>query len=1357
MTQTSRNTALKLVLVAAVAWVAIFTIFSAEPTSSADDGATPVAASGKKAEGKKKDRKSDPESKGCLSCHDGSESMHQATSDFDLGVGCIDCHGGNPEPEISPGDTIGSASYNQVKDKAHVHPRYPEAWGKEKKKKELSTRNPERTNALLNRESPEFIRFINPGDLRAAQISCGTADCHPQEVYQSKKSMMTHGGMLWGAALYNNGAIPFKNTQYGESYSTDGRPQRIQTIPMPTPEETRTKGVLPFLNPLPRYEITQPGNVLRQFERGGFEKGLPSDIGSPLIDDDPGKPDLKLSSRGFGSQLRTDPTFQGLQKTRLLDPLLSFMGTNDQPGDFRSSGCTACHVVYANDRDPMHSAAFAKFGNMGMTETEDPTIAKNEPGHPIKHAMTNGIPSSQCMVCHIHPGTNMVLGYFGYTWWDNETDGEHMYNGAKKFEDMSPEEAEEIRFRNPEGAAVRGLWGQSKEFLAELWKEVNPKLKHTQFADFHGHGWVFRAVFKQDRYGNLLDKDGNKVSFDDPEKFKKAVQLRDIHLEKGMHCVDCHFRYDSHGNGNLYGEPRAAVEIGCIDCHGNIYAKANGKASGFAAGQGRFGGKVINKKDGIDMAKIRTPFGKRVFEVDKKTGDIYQNSMVTEGLRWKVVQTLDSIDPNHPDYDPDSARAKTYLDGTWGSVPDQKDDMKLAHSDQKMTCYSCHTAWTTSCFGCHLPMEANKQRPALHFEDRAKGERDSRDQFRNWTSYNFQTLRDDIWFLAVDGTVTGHRIAPARSSCAVLVGSQNQTRNWIYSQQQTVSAEGFSGQAFSTFVPHTVRSDETKQCTDCHISKEKDNNAWMAQVTMQGTNLVNFMFRFVYVATGKHGFEAVAVTERDEPQAVIGSKLHEMAYPKQFAKLKKGPHGEGFDNPKTDKYEHRANGSTIRSLQLRGEYLYTANGTGGFRVYDVNAVDIKDFSERLITAPVSPLGQKFYVRTKDATAIASPSTMAVDPTRKHFPENEEGNAHLMYAFLYGTDKEEGFIVIGPVGTLLDGENRNNFIKINNKFNPEGKLKGAMNLTIAGTYAYVCTDHGLYVVDINDPTNPKITAEITDEKVLKNPHAVAVQYRYAFVVDDEGLKVFNVAKLDKPRFVEKATLPIEDAHNIYVARTYAYVAAGKNGLAIVDITKAEQPKLDQTFNADGEINDTHDVKIGMVANSAYAFLADGKHGLRVVQIFGPDENEDVYGWSPRPKPKLIATYETAGEAIALPKGLDRDRAVDESGNQLAVFNRRGSHPLSKDQMDRISVVVTDDWKKDKAGRKFVRPDTKTSAVHPENDEQLAEIKAKAAEQQSTSSNPATMPLLSLGILFLPLAIMLSRRKANRAKAEDSSKS
>ena len=55
----------------------------------------------------------------------------------------------------------------------------------------------------------------------------------------------------------------------------------------------------------------------------------------------------------------------------------------------------------------------------------------------------------------------------------------------------------------------------------------------------------------------------------------------------------------------------------------------------------------------------------------------------------------------------------------------------------------------------------------------------------------------------------------------------------------------------------------------------------MAQLLMQGTNFVNFMGRYVYVAS-EDALEVVPVTEHTEPQAVIGSTLQEVAYPDDF-------------------------------------------------------------------------------------------------------------------------------------------------------------------------------------------------------------------------------------------------------------------------------------------------------------------------------------------------------------------------------------------------------------------------------------------------------------------------------------------
>jgi hypothetical protein len=1218
-------------------------------------------------------------SAGCVQCHSGVGDMHSKPT---VRLGCTDCHGGNARCA--------------TKDQAHVHPRFPSAWP--------SSGNPVRTYTLLNHESPDFIRFVNPGDLRVAHISCGA--CHADEVLKVRKSMMTHGCMLWGSALYNNGSVPDKAARYGESYSMLGSPQRLQTVPPPTYEEMQTKAVLPYLDPLPRFEISQPGNVLRIFERGGRFR---PEIGIPETMEVPGRPRARLSLRGLGTDNRTDPTFLGLQKTRLFDPTLNFLGTNDHPGDFRSSGCSGCHVIYANDRSPVNSGPYARFGNRGLSFSADPMIPKDEPGHPIEHrfAPGNAIPTSQCIVCHIHPGTNVMNSYLGYQWWDEETDGQLMYPRQQRY--PTAEEFSQSQMSNPDEAAARGLWSNPR-FLDNL-SDLNTQTRHTQFADFHGHGWVFRAVFKKDRSGRLLDHRGEvieevtnellRAAITVPNRIKEQqradagpaqplnrdgvpVHLLDIHLEKGMHCADCHFIQDAHGNTKLYGEVRAAIEIQCIDCHGTVDRRATLRTSGPASDTSSVAG-------GRNLELLRTPQGRRRFE--REGNRIYQNSLVEPKLRWEIVQTLDTIDPSNAQghYSVRSHFSKTVHVGqgdklAWGdgAPPDS-----FAHQNSTMSCITCHSSWNPSCFGCHLPQKANKKMPSLHNEGESS---------RNYVSYNFQTLRDDVFMLARDGVATGGRIGPARSSCAVHVGSYNQNRESIYVQQQTISADGMSGISFSTNVPHTVRggnaaadqyeaartfrsgTNETKMCTDCHVAKDNTNNAIMAQLLMQGTNYVNFIGRYCWVAGADKGFFGVMVTERDEPQTVIGSSLHQLAYPDFFSRHQRmgGVLQHAHPHPGKDISEnitHPLRTHEILSLQARGEYLYAACGEGGVRIFDISFIDDKGFSKRITTAPVSPIGQRFFVNTRYATAVASPTTIAPDPTRNKNPANKEQDVHALYGNIYATDRYEGLIAIG-VGTTLDGNPTNNFVRREVTFNPGGALKGARNLCIVGTYAYVCCDAGLVVVSLEDPKCPKIVSVVGND-VLDKPAAVQVQFRYAFVCDCRGITVLDATRLDNPTPV--AFLPLAEAHNIYLARTYAYVAAGSQGLVILDITDPTRLRVDQQFNAGGCINDLRDVKLGITYVSEYAYLADGVNGLRVVQLTS-SETPGSDGYSPRPMPRLIANYPLprGAPALAISKGVDRDRAVDESGNQIAVFGRVGARPMNRDEQHKLYLRGDKVW-------------------------------------------------------------------------------
>jgi hypothetical protein len=848
------------------------------------------------------------------------------------------------------------------------------------------------------------------------------------------------------------------------------------------------------------------------------------------------------------------------------------------------------------------------------------------------------------MVCHMHQPNMFMNSFLGYTMWDYESDAPHMWPKEQQYPDHAT--TRKVLDRNPEGAAPRGKWADV-EFLKRV-SELNPQLSDTQFADYHGHGWNFRGVFKRDRKGNLLDAEGAVVSDDDPQKFQKSVHMASIHVDVGMHCVDCHFSQDNHGNGHLYGEVALAVEIDCKDCHGTALERPNLFTSGPAA----LGG-------GVDLTMLRTPDGRRRFEW--KGNELFQRSMIDPNLEWQMSLVKDSVTPGHPEYNAKAARSKLMSKDVktqkWG--PDIPAEM-LAHSNEEMECYSCHTSWTTSCGGCHLPIEANAKTERHHYEG---------GETRNYATYNPQVARDEMFLLGRRGPAKGGKIAPTRSTSALVLSSTNANREKIYIQQPPIAASGYSSQAFNPHYPHTERKTETKACEDCHLSDANDNNAIMAQLLMFGTNFVNFIGYYAYVG-GDGAIDAVQVTEWDEPQAVIGSYLHRYAYPDWYR-----DHQNRGGRLTTG---HSHSSGEVDCLQLRGEYLFASQGRRGTQVFDVASIANKGVSQRFITGPFSPLGHDTRIRSKNATCVALPTNQPVHRPRNDGDlmriDNQEQPMHPIYSYAFITDSREGLIVV-DVDTLADGEPRNNHLKRGVTWNPGGVLNGARFITLGGYYAYVLTDTALVVVNVDDPLAPKVAAQLP----LDDPRGAALQFRYLFVTDAEGLKAIDVTHPAEPRLVPDNVVPMRDAHRVSVSRTYAYVGGGSEGLVIVDVERPESMQLLTRFTANGKIVDARDVAVATTNASLFAYVADGRGGLKIVQLTSPELQPKFYGFSPEPNPALIAHYPTSKPALSLSKGLERDRGVDETGGQVAVFGRRGSRPLTLTEMHRLYLRDGDPWR------------------------------------------------------------------------------
>ena len=123
----------------------------------------------------------DGKSEGCVSCHTASDqkTMHASPA---VVLGCVDCHGGDPKVFVQPGLKSSDKAYVAARDKAHVLPRYPETWHWP------SSANPKRGYTVLNKEAPEYVRFVNPGDYRVARQACGA--CHMEVIEAAERSLM---------------------------------------------------------------------------------------------------------------------------------------------------------------------------------------------------------------------------------------------------------------------------------------------------------------------------------------------------------------------------------------------------------------------------------------------------------------------------------------------------------------------------------------------------------------------------------------------------------------------------------------------------------------------------------------------------------------------------------------------------------------------------------------------------------------------------------------------------------------------------------------------------------------------------------------------------------------------------------------------------------------------------------------------------------------------------------------------------------------------------------------------------------------------------------------------------------------
>ncbi|MBI4814927.1 MAG: hypothetical protein HY791_01635 [Deltaproteobacteria bacterium] len=417
----------------------------------------------------------------CVACHGlassgssgGIENMHPW-----LYVTCVDCHGGVGVDPTQPTRQL-------TREQAHVSMPAAMAQG-------TGGTEPKRTvyeNHYLGRggvESlaggPEWLRFVNPSDLRVVDQTCAKAGCHVGAGEKVRRSTMSTLTGKYDAMLQALG-IP-REAEFNAQIGSDSKGKHLATFGAARVRDpdwnasSSPPGSVPGLNLVPTFD--------RENERP-YPTFTEADIHKETIN--------KLCG----------------------DCHLGNNGSNDRYGQFRSSGCSACHVPYDYS---------------GKSSSGDPMINKQEPSypdaytkirfperpHPIRHQITRIPTSENCFQCHTGSARS-VLQYMGIRTDDNRDLTRAKAGGAN------------IAFRYA-----------------------------TQLVDNQRNPQARLRGFTMDQL----------IEYEDLDEDGEDDTLPDIHFEAGLECIDCHVSSEMHGDGRIYSRQSSATKIYCTHCHGTL-------------------------------------------------------------------------------------------------------------------------------------------------------------------------------------------------------------------------------------------------------------------------------------------------------------------------------------------------------------------------------------------------------------------------------------------------------------------------------------------------------------------------------------------------------------------------------------------------------------------------------------------------------------------------------------------------------------------------------------------------------------------------------------------------------------------
>ncbi|NPD89133.1 MAG: hypothetical protein HGN29_10440 [Asgard group archaeon] len=170
----------------------------------------------------------------------------------------------------------------------------------------------------------------------------------------------------------------------------------------------------------------------------------------------------------------------------------------------------------------------------------------------------------------------------------------------------------------------------------------------------------------------------------------------------------------------------------------------------------------------------------------------------------------------------------------------------------------------------------------------------------------------------------------------------------------------------------------------------------------------------------------------------------------------------------------------------------------------------------------------------------------------------------------------------------------------NKITSIGGSGVGYDVDIDCNYAYITGNDGYIVVDIQNPTKPKI---ISDFEINGGAFGIFVKDDIAYVAAaGQGLFITDVSDPANPTL-----LGHENgggiSNNVYVSGDYAYISNYENGLQIFDVTDLTNPTKIGEYSLDGRAD-------GVVVRDNFAYVANPNSRVNVLNVTIPSAPQKV---------------------------------------------------------------------------------------------------------------------------------------------------